>query len=105
MFGIKRQRRRIDHKRRKVIWYRDGRRCRYCSKKLHYEKFHLDHILPLSHGGNDYVFNLCAACSRCNLRKGANRRTVPRDLSIFRKIYGLFLIVWFGDYPKLSDYF
>ncbi len=37
----------------------------------------IDHIIPLSLGGEDELDNLCAACYRCNEYKGA--RTHARD--------------------------
>lgn len=101
----KKQRRRIQSNRRKIIWYRDGKKCRYCGKKLNYRTFHVDHVLPVYHNGNDYVFNLCASCPGCNLDKGANKRIVPKKLSIFRKIYGLYLIFKYRDFPNIKDFF
>lgn len=31
--------------------------------------FHIEHIVPQSHGGSDDLANLCLACPRCNLMK------------------------------------
>lgn len=101
----KKQRRYIPSNRRKVIWYRDGKRCRYCKTKLQYHTFHCDHILPVYHGGNDYTLNLCAACPPCNMNKGANRRIVPRPLRLWRKVYGMILMIYFLDYPKPHDFY
>lgn len=61
-------------------------RCVYCGRKFKKEKITVDHIFPIHemetsssvrrraalhgiHGSND-VKNLCAACKRCNLKKG-----------------------------------
>ena len=63
-------------------------RCVYCGRKLPKEKITVDHIFPIHemetsaavrrraalHGikGSNDVKNLCAACRRCNLRKGTH---------------------------------
>ncbi|WP_161965394.1 HNH endonuclease [Rhodococcus sp. P1Y] len=41
--------------------------CYYCGRS---GVMHDDHKLPLSLGGTDHWYNLCRACSDCNLRKG-----------------------------------
>lgn len=35
------------------------------------EKFHVDHIEPLSRGGEHEIYNLVVSCPRCNSKKGA----------------------------------
>ena len=42
-------------------------RCYYCDCKL--DKYHIDHIVPLSRGGTEYPDNKVLACPQCNLRK------------------------------------
>lgn len=37
-----------------------------------YATFHIDHIIPVTHGGNDSSSNLCLACPDCNRAKGPN---------------------------------
>ncbi|MBK8030924.1 MAG: HNH endonuclease [Chloroflexi bacterium] len=32
--------------------------------------FHIDHIIPIKHDGEDHVDNLCFACYKCNGHKG-----------------------------------
>jgi 5-methylcytosine-specific restriction endonuclease McrA len=44
-------------------------RCYYCEKKVLTSKMHLDHIVPLSKGGQHRVENLCFTCPHCNLTK------------------------------------
>lgn len=45
-------------------------RCEWCGQCLD-EKFHVDHIIPLSRGGRNDATNICLACPTCNIRKGA----------------------------------
>lgn len=50
------------------ILERDGRRCRYCNAK---RKLTIDHLVPVSGGGNDGDLNLVVACQPCNSSKNA----------------------------------
>lgn len=49
-----------------------GRRCQYCridvTPTTQAERFHatVDHIVPQSHGGRDFLENLKLACGTCN---------------------------------------
>lgn len=42
--------------------------CQYCGQTD--KNGHVDHIVPLSQGGNDAFNNLTWSCSKCNIRKG-----------------------------------
>lgn len=53
----------------KAIWLRDGKRCRYCGKKLTLKESTQDHIYPKSKGGNNHFKNLACACVKCNREK------------------------------------
>ncbi|KAL1213801.1 hypothetical protein V5N11_009979 [Cardamine amara subsp. amara] len=52
---------------RKNILLRDDYTCQYCSSR---ENLTIDHVIPISRGGEWTWQNLVAACSRCNSRKG-----------------------------------
>lgn len=56
---------------RKNILLRDDYTCQYCSSR---ENLTIDHVIPISRGGEWTWQNLVAACSRCNSKKG--HRTV-----------------------------
>lgn len=52
--------------------FRDcGRRCVYCGTALGLENATLDHVFPLSRGGDHAPGNLVAACQPCNQLKGS----------------------------------
>lgn len=50
-------------------------RCVYCGKK--FQRLTMDHIVPLSKGGEHTVSNVVPACRRCNSRKSAGAPLVP----------------------------
>jgi 5-methylcytosine-specific restriction endonuclease McrA len=62
-----------NHKRHvKRATFRDcGRRCVYCGTSLGLEHATLDHVHPLSRGGDHAPGNLVAACQTCNQLKGS----------------------------------
>ena len=61
---------------RKEVVNRAGHRCEYCrlSQTGQEATFHLDHIHPVTEGGETTLENLALACVSCSLRKGARRR-------------------------------
>ena len=74
--GVSRHRRRVlaqnDKRHVKRATFRDcARRCVYCGTSLGLEHATLDHVYPLSRGGNHAPGNLVAACPRCNQLKGS----------------------------------
>jgi hypothetical protein len=54
-------------------------RCEYCRmhQSLQGARFHLEHVLPASRGGNSELENLAWACPGCNLHK--SDRVVAAD--------------------------
>lgn len=68
------------------IWRRDDWTCTYCGGRVRpYEHFggrhplvaNVDHVRPVSEGGETDDANLVTACTACNTRKG------NRPLSVF----------------------
>jgi hypothetical protein len=53
---------------------RAGQRCEYRGLPQEFSelRFHIEHITPRQHGGDDDAANLALACPDCNLRKGPN---------------------------------
>lgn len=63
----------IRRDKRLAIYLRDGFRCAYCNRNLANAKAKmrtLDHIIPVTRGGDNDETNLCTACKRCNDSKG-----------------------------------
>lgn len=50
------------------LFLRDGFHCQYCGDK---NDLTFDHLIPRCRGGRTTWQNVVAACSQCNLRKGA----------------------------------
>lgn len=55
---------------RKLIYLNAHGRCELCGRKILLEDMSIDHIKPLSMGGEDDVSNLACACFSCNVLKG-----------------------------------
>lgn len=63
---------------RSLVRQRAKEQCEYChaSEKWQYIPFTVDHILPLTKGGQNTVENLALACFHCNRQKAANTTAV-----------------------------
>lgn len=66
---------------RDFVFNRDGRTCRYCGSKN--EPFHLDHVYPVSKGGETSTDNLVTSCRRCNAKKHAAVGMWPKPIGYF----------------------
>jgi 5-methylcytosine-specific restriction endonuclease McrA len=71
------------------IYDRDGWRCGICGKKIrqsltypHPMSVSLDHIVPLSHGGEHSRANTRAAHLKCNVDRGAARGETGQQLAL-----------------------
>ena len=58
-----------DPGRRLQILQRDNGRCVYCLIEITEDTFVIDHLIPMSKGGNNMKGNLVASCASCNQRK------------------------------------
>ena len=56
---------------RSKVFERDSYKCHYCSKQLTRFTATLDHIQPVSEGGDNSYENLVTACLHCNSRRGS----------------------------------
>lgn len=55
---------------RQLIYERANGRCELCGRKILFVDMTLDHVKPLSMGGEDNVNNLSCTCEPCNFFKG-----------------------------------
>ena len=71
----------IPEKDRLFVARRAGFRCEYC--RIHADdlflSFHIDHIIPLKHGGTNDTDNLAYTCPHCNQHKGTDFATLDRE--------------------------
>lgn len=51
------------------VFKRDSFKCQYCGKSSPEVILHVDHIKPVSKGGDNSLINLVTACDACNLGK------------------------------------
>lgn len=66
---------------RKNILRRDGHRCQFCGRSD--IALTVDHVMPMSRGGEDTWENLVCACVRCNNKKG-DRTPDEAGMPLFR---------------------
>ena len=64
----------------KILYERDGGRCRICLKPCGYGVASIDHIVPIAHGGNHSYQNTQLAHLYCNISRGAGRRPAQARL-------------------------
>ncbi len=57
---------------------RDHSRCAYCltPEELTVTNFEIDHIIPVSAGGETTLNNLCLCCPTCNRHKGYRTKAI-----------------------------
>ena len=53
------------------VFERDNYKCKYCQKQLTRFTATLDHVQPVSQGGDNSFDNLVTACLHCNSQRGA----------------------------------
>lgn len=72
------------------IFKRDAFQCQYCGKHPPNCILHVDHVIPLSKGGDNDPSNLITACDSCNLGKSnisLDRSSIGKkpDISIIKE--------------------
>ena len=65
----------VDESVRQYVRQRANNRCEYCHLSQDVGavfRFHIEHVRPRQHGGDDNLENLALACPNCNWAKGPN---------------------------------
>lgn len=57
---------------RKIVWLRDGRKCKRCQARLKLTECHIDHIISGKRGTNK-LSNLRVLCRRCHCLRSCHR--------------------------------
>lgn len=63
------ERKGISKRTRFEVFKRDSFKCQYCGKSAPDVILHIDHIIPVSKGGDNKLFNLITSCEDCNSGK------------------------------------
>lgn len=98
---------RKQHGRRLELIKRYGNRCYLCGKELGMRELTIDHVKPLSKGGQDTIDNMRPCCEKCNFNKSdkeislemAKGRLNKKEIEAIRKY-----IIMKGYKLKLSVY-
>ena len=74
---------------RRLVIRRSRGRCEYCQLAQAGQEatFHVDHVQPVTAGGQTEADNLALACVSCSLRKGARQTAVDPDTGHAISIY------------------
>lgn len=79
------QRKPISKKLRFEVFKRDAFTCQYCGGKAPETILHVDHIEPVSKGGNNDILNLITSCQACNAGKSDRRLDEQSTLAAQRR--------------------
>lgn len=94
---------------RRLVYDRAHGCCEYCLSQADFalETFAVDHIVPISQGGDDEPENLALACQGCNSRKYTKTQAVDPvdgnmvDLYHPRRLQWHDHFVWNWDYSEI----
>ena len=81
-------RERIPNELRQAVFERDKYTCQYCGNAG--GDLEIEHIIPISEGGNNDMRNLATACRACNRAKGRRMLTRHELQEIADKIHSSF---------------
>jgi len=79
----------MDARTRQNVRSRAGNRCEYCHiHQQHYViRFHIEHVTPRQHHGNDDASNLALACHHCNRHKGPNLSGIDPSTGTLTRLF------------------
>jgi hypothetical protein len=83
-----------------------GNYCEYC--KIHQDalpflRFHIEHVLPHQHGGQDEPNNLALACGSCNRRKGPNLSALDPATGRLVALFNPRTAIWSDHFEVVPD--
>jgi hypothetical protein len=64
------------------------------SQALQGATFHIEHIIPLAHGGLTEISNLALACPSCNLHKADRVSVVDSDTAVETQLFHPRIDLW-----------
>jgi len=69
---------------RENLFKRDNGTCMYCGRKVDFDNFSFEHVIPKSDGGKLWWDNIVVACLRCN---GKKKNFTPKEahMKLIRK--------------------
>ncbi|MBI2825813.1 MAG: HNH endonuclease [Planctomycetia bacterium] len=80
----------MDAKLRAAVYERAAQCCEYCRRQQVDSPlipFHVEHIIPRKHGGDDALENLCLACPDCNLQKGSDLTGIDPQTGMVTRLF------------------
>ena len=69
---------------RRNVLVRDQYTCQYCRREFPTAQLTLDHVVPISRGGQTHWENVVTACKKCNNKKG-NKMLYEASLKLARQ--------------------
>ena len=95
----------IDSSIRAAVAERAGNRCEYCLllRADHCWPFHVEHIVPRQHGGDDSIDNLAYACPRCNRYKGPNLTGIDPETGRITPLFNPRIQVWPDHFQTIGE--
>src|SRR5712664_3105548 len=87
----------MDTATRHLVRNRAKGRCEYCGLPEEFVPlitFHIEHIIPRQHGGDDEPTNLALSCPWCNWAKGPNLSGIDPDTNVLVPLFHPRQHVW-----------
>ena len=76
----------IPYELRQAVFERDNYTCQYCGRSYDEADLEIEHIIPISKGGNNDIRNIATACRACNRAKGTRILTIGELKEIAEKV-------------------
>src|SRR5262245_46363552 len=95
----------IEQSVRAEVKARAKNRCEYCllGQDDYCLPFHVEHIIPRQHRGDDSPDNLALACPRCNCYKGTNLTAIDPDTGRITPLFNPRVNLWPDHFHLVDD--